>query len=189
MTFAITQLFNRFIEDRVDLTKLQAEGGLWATLYEANEIYEEELATAHACDFSRLLRYFLEFLETAQGESFLSGDTNVRKPLTHVLVDEYQDTNPIQESIYLRLCDTHPHNLTVVGDDDQSLYRFRGGTVECMVGFSSSCERRWNVRPQVTYLCDNHRSDSDIVDWCNNYITSFPRMTVPNVRIAGKTTA
>ena len=186
VTFAIAQLFNRFIEDRVDLRKLHVEGGSWAILYEANQIYEDELATAHACDFSRLLRYFLEFLETAQGESFLRGDTNVRKPLTHVLVDEYQDTNPIQESIYFRLCDTHPHNLTVVGDDDQSLYRFRGGTVECMVGFSSSCDRRWDVRPQVTYLCDNHRSDRDIVDWCNNFIASFPRMTAPNVRIAGK---
>lgn len=186
ITFALSQLFNRIIEDQVCLRKLQVEGGLWTILYEANQTYEDELGNSHACDFSRLLRYFLEFLDTGQGETFLSGDTGVRPPLTHVLVDEYQDTNSIQESIYLRLCDTSPHNITVVGDDDQSLYRFRGGTVECMVGFPSSCENRWGVRPQVTYLCDNHRSDSDIVDWCNDYITSFPRMMAPNVRIAGK---
>ena len=103
-----------------------------------------------------------------------------------LLVDEYQDTNPIQESIYFRLCDPLPHNITVVGDDDQALYRFRGGTVECMVGFPSMCQTHWNASPQVVYLSDNHRSDKDIVDWCHNYITSFPQMAVPNVRISSK---
>ena len=107
-------------------------------------------------------------------------------PLTHVLVDEYQDTNPIQESIYLRLADAPPHNITVVGDDDQALYRFRGGTVECMVGFPSACQTRWGVNPAILYLSDNHRSDSEIVQWCNTYIASFPQMAAPNVRIPGK---
>jgi len=63
----------------------------------------QALAGIRACDFSRLLRYFREFLDTAQGNLFLTGDAaGVRLPLTHVLVDEYQDTNPIQEAIYLR---------------------------------------------------------------------------------------
>ena len=185
-TLALVQLFNRLIEDQIDLNKLEAKGEPWASLYRANQIYENALADAYACDFSRLLRYFREFLDTGQGNSFLVGDENVRLPLTHVLVDEYQDTNPIQESIYLRLCDTQPHNITVVGDDDQALYRFRGGTVECMVGFSTACQKRWSVSPKVIYLSDNHRSDSEIVQWCNDYITSFPRMTKPNVRIPGK---
>ena len=185
-TLALIQLFNRLIDDQVDLNPLQTEGDPWASLYRANQIYENALTDAYACDFSRLLRYFREFLDTGQGNSFLEGDENVRLPLTHVLVDEYQDTNPIQESIYLRLCDTQPHNITVVGDDDQALYRFRGGTVECMVGFSAACQTRWGVNPQVIYLSDNHRSDSNIVQWCNNYITSFPRMAAPNVRISGK---
>lgn len=182
----LIQLFNRLIEDQIDLKALQSKGGPWTSLHQANQIYEDALADAHACDFSRLLRYFLEFLDTGQGGSFLQGDGSVRLPLTHVLVDEYQDTNPIQESIYLRLCDTQPHNITVVGDDDQALYRFRGGTVECMVGFSTACQTRWGVTPHVIYLSDNHRSDSEIVEWCNNYITSFPQMTRQNVRIPGK---
>ena len=185
-TLALIQLFNRLIEDQIDLNTLQARGYPWTSLYRANQIYEDTLADVYACDFSRLLRYFQKFLDTRQGTSFLEGDKNVRLPLTHVLVDEYQDTNPIQESIYLRLCDTEPHNITVVGDDDQALYRFRGGTVECMVGFSAACQERWSVSPKVIYLSDNHRSDSKIVEWCNYYITSFPRMNVPNVRIPGK---
>lgn len=103
-----------------------------------------------------------------------------------MLVDEYQDTNPIQESIYLRLTDGAPHNITVVGDDDQALYRFRGGTVECMVGFPAACQASWGVVPTIKYLSDNHRSDNDIVQWCNAYIASFPQMAAPNVRIPGK---
>jgi DNA helicase-2/ATP-dependent DNA helicase PcrA len=184
---ALQQVLNRLVEDQINVNILQQAGGQWAALLQADAFYEQALANTCACDFSRLLRYFLDFLGTAQGNLFLSGDgTGVRLPLTHVLVDEYQDTNPIQESIYLRLSDTPPHNITVVGDDDQALYRFRGGTVECMVGFSSACQTRWNVAPQVIYLSDNHRSDRDIVQWCNTYITSFPQMAAPNVRIPGK---
>ena len=183
---ALTTIFNRLVDDQVNLEELRAEGGPWLALYEANQVYEEKLAEAKSCDFARLLRYFQQFLGTGQGESFLGGDGNLRKPLTHVLVDEYQDTNPIQESIYLRLCDQGPHNLTVVGDDDQAVYRFRGGTVECMVGFGPACEGRWDLSPKVVYLSDNHRSDKRIVEWCNHYITSFPVMRAPNVRIPGK---
>ena len=184
---ALQQVFNRLIEDQINVSLLQQAGGLWTALLQADGAYEQALANTSACDFSRLLRYFRDFLNTAQGNLFLNGDgSGVRLPLTHVLVDEYQDTNPIQESIYLRLTDTPPHNITVVGDDDQALYRFRGGTVECMVGFPSACQTRWGVNPMIIYLSDNHRSDSDIVQWCNTYITSFPQMAAPNVRIPGK---
>lgn len=184
---ALQQVFNRLIEDQINVNALQQAGGPWSALLQADGIYEQALANTSACDFSRLLKYFRDFLDTAQGNLFLEGDgSEVRLPLTHVLVDEYQDTNPIQESIYLRLTDTPPHNITVVGDDDQALYRFRGGTVECMVGFPSACQTRWGESPAITYLSDNHRSDSDIVQWCNAYIASFPQMGAPNVRIAGK---
>ena len=57
----------------------------------------------------------------------------------------YQDTNPIQEEIYFKMAENSPHNLVVVGDDDQALYRFRGGTVESMVTFSQKCESRWDI--------------------------------------------
>ena len=186
---ALIKLFSRLVEDQIDLCKLEAENGGWLALREAYRVYEEALASAYSCDFAHLLRHFRDFLDTGEGNTLLEGDSeeaDVRPPLTHVLVDEYQDTNPIQESIYLRLCDAKPHNLTVVGDDDQALYRFRGGTVECMVGFPSACEHRWSTRPQTVFLSDNHRSDESIVEWCNQYIDSFPQMHAPNVRIQGK---
>lgn len=183
---ALMTLFNRVIEDQIDLARLQTAGGAWAALQGAYEIFEQELRAAYACDFAHLLRNFLQFLSTGQGSAFLQGTGRVRPPLTHVLVDEYQDTNPLQESIYFRLCDASPHNLTVVGDDDQALYRFRGGSVECMVGFRSMCQTHWTTTPQISYLADNHRSDKDIVDWCKDYIRSFPQMAAQNVRISNK---
>ncbi len=185
-SLALMALFNRLIEDQIDLPRLQMAGSAWAALHQAYQTYEQELAGAYSCDFAHLLKHFLDFLATGQGNAFLQGSGEVRPALTHVLVDEYQDTNPIQESIYFGLCDALPHNITVVGDDDQALYRFRGGTVECMVGFPSMCYSRWAVSPKIVYLSDNHRSDQDIVDWCNNYISSFPRMVAPNVRISHK---
>ena len=185
-SMALMTMFNRMIEDQIDPGSLKMARGGWKALYQAYQIYEQELAGAYSCDFAHLLRHFLTFLETGQGSTFLEGSGDVRSPLTHVLVDEYQDTNPIQESIYFRLCDALPHNITVVGDDDQALYRFRGGTVECMVGFISLSQKRWNVTPRVVYLSDNHRSDERIVEWCNEYISSFPQMRVPNVRISQK---
>ena len=188
-TLALARVFSRLVEDRIDINALQAAGGHWLALYNAYQTYRQALTAAYSCDFSHLLLNFQEFLVSAESNALRQGSdaiAAVRPPLTHVLVDEYQDTNPIQESIYLSLCDADPHNLTVVGDDDQSLYRFRGGTVECMVGFPIACQNRWGITPQTIYLLDNHRSDSDIVAWCNNYITSFQQMNVPNARIQGK---
>ena len=185
----LIQLFNRLVEDQVDLGKLESAGSSWLALRQAYDIYKQALDVTYSCDFAHLLQYFLKFLNTEQGSVFLEGNEDgatVRVPLTHVLVDEYQDTNPIQESIYLHLCDSAPHNITVVGDDDQALYRFRGGTVECMVSFPAACMNRWSVNPKVIYLSDNHRSDEAIVKWCNQYIASFHQMKKPNVRIAGK---
>jgi DNA helicase-2/ATP-dependent DNA helicase PcrA len=56
----------------------------------------------------------------------------VTRDLCYVLVDEYQDTNYIQERLLLKLTETS-RNLCVVGDEDQSLYRFRGATVPSVV--------------------------------------------------------
>lgn len=183
-TKAIRTLLDRLIEDRVDLAAMQSAGGVWADVAAVNTLYEQELSQRYMCDFARLQRFFLEFLGTGQGQLFLQGDgTLQRPPLRYVLVDEYQDTNPIQEEIYFALAGNAPYNLTVVGDDDQALYRFRGGTVECMVDFGDQCRRKWGVAPTRVELVMNYRSDKRIVDWCTDFITSFPQMVqarVPN---------
>lgn len=186
-TKAIKVVMDRLVDDRVDITALNNAGGCWQEVALLHDLYEQELSRKYSCDFARLQRFFLDFLNTPQGQLFLYGDgTEQRQSLRYVLVDEYQDTNPIQEEIYFTLTNQPPHNLTVVGDDDQALYRFRGGTVECMVSFGDQCQQRWNISPRRITLVHNHRSDQQIVNWCNSYITSFPQMFQGQARVHGK---
>ncbi len=188
---AAVTLFNRIVEDQVDVSQMHAEGGTWKILANAYTQYRDSLEEHKACDFAHLQLKFLEFLGSPSGSRFLNGDglSDQDHPgINHVLVDEYQDTNPIQENIYLRLTQCFPHNLCVVGDDDQALYRFRGGTVECMVNFDRACQSAWGagVRPYPLHLSTNYRSHPEIIDWCDNYIQSFQVMTEPGARVSNK---
>ena len=179
-------LFNHVVEDCVDVQKMLLAGGHWGTLVKYYQQYVQALQDNYRCDFANLQSCFLEFLNCPAGQRFLQGDGNNQPPLLHVLVDEYQDTNPIQERIYLALANQKPHNITVVGDDDQALYRFRGGNVSCMVNFDQACMAALGESPHKIQLDKNYRSHSDIVDFFNSYITSFSEMTAQGVRAPGK---
>ena len=89
--------------------------------------------------------------------------------LRHVIVDEYQDTNHVQESLFFHLAAGH-RNLCVVGDDDQALYRFRGSTVENLVEFEERCRDRLGLRPVKIDLSINYRSCRTIVDFYSSFI-------------------
>ena len=89
--------------------------------------------------------------------------TEGREIFKHVIVDEYQDTNTVQRKIYLKLAEG-TRNICVVGDDDQALYRFRGATVENLVGFEDICWKEIGVRPRRIDLNVNYRSRKQIVD-------------------------
>jgi DNA helicase-2/ATP-dependent DNA helicase PcrA len=177
-------LFNRIAEDLVVIRRLRAAGGNWARLAGYYEQYRSELIRSYSCDFAHLQVYFIEFLRSPLGARALAGGEY--PPILHILVDEYQDTNPIQERIYLALAQNPPHNLTVVGDDDQALYRFRGGTVSCMVNFSTACLTEFSVPPTQLDLARNYRSHPDVVAFFNEYITSFSEMQEPGARAPGK---
>ncbi len=87
----------------------------------------------------------------------------------HVIVDEYQDTNTVQEKLFFLLAKTHG-NICVVGDDDQALYRFRGATVENFVEFPSRCKKYLNTEPKTIVLNTNYRSRKSIVDFYGAFI-------------------
>ena len=82
----------------------------------------------------------------------LADDKRSWPGIQHVIVDEYQDTNPIQEAIYFAMVKLGA-SLMVVGDDDQSLYRFRGASVDAMLGFPTRCVE----------LHPNINEDTDVV--------------------------
>lgn len=185
-TKALVGLLNRLVEDRVSIAGLHTAGGQLQVLASLYEEYAQHLRNNFRCDFSQLQGRFLEFLGTPLGSVFRDGDGTAIKPgIQWLLVDEYQDTNPIQEEIYFELARRAPHNLVVVGDDDQAMYRFRGGSVECMVTFDTACQAYLGVSASAVQrypLVDNFRSHQEIVAFFNEYIAAFPVMGRPGAR-------
>src|SRR5579883_197693 len=190
MTSALVKLFNRIVEDRISVSAMRAAGGQWARAADLYEEYRAKLQAEHRCDFAHLQLQFLEFLQTPLGQRFRDGDAGEGAlGIRWVLVDEYQDTNLIQEQIYLTLANRATHNIVVVGDDDQALYRFRGGSVECMVTFDQACTAFLSVQASAIArfpLVANFRSHPDIVAFCNAYITAFPSMAIAGARVPNK---
>ncbi len=115
--------------------------------------YRQRLAADRATDLSLLQQHALNLLQTypQAGQIF-----------QHVIIDEYQDTNTVQERLFFALAAGH-RNLCVVGDDDQALYRFRGATVENFVEFAARCQQHWQVDPTPIPLLTNYRSREPIV--------------------------
>jgi DNA helicase-2/ATP-dependent DNA helicase PcrA len=113
--------------------------------------YEERLRAANAVDFEDLILLTTRLLErTPEGD-------RVRRRFDYVLVDEFQDTNATQYRLLRELARDH-HNLCVVGDDDQSIYRWRGADVRNIRGF-----RRDYPAASIVKLEQNYRSTGRIV--------------------------
>ena len=187
-TGAAAFMFDRITEFRVDVEAMRNGRNKAArSLADIYDVYRDSLMEKYRCDFATLQEYFLEFLDGPHGAEFLRGDPGrQRPPVTHILVDEFQDTNPIQEEIYFKMASGAPHNLAVVGDDDQALYRFRGGTVDSLVHFGDRCSSAWNVRPHRVNLNENRRSHPGIVQWFNGYVFGSAPMKRPLARAPGK---
>lgn len=187
-TQLLQNLFNRIVEYRLDTKLMETQGGYWAILANEFHSYEQSLEENSRVDFAHMQAKMSDFLDTPKGKLFVAsgGAKPGDQGLSHILVDEYQDTNPIQAEIYFKLSLRQPYNLVVVGDDDQALYRFRGGTVESMINFDKMCKEKFGVIPKSISLLDNYRSHPTIVNWCNAYIKSFDTMKVPGARVADK---
>lgn len=181
-------LINRITEEEVSLDALSKAGSEHLQrLAEGIQTYRRSLEDRSRSDFAHVQQQFKAFLASKIGKTFLKGDAERGiPPLTHLLIDEYQDTNPIQESIYFALARACNGNITVVGDDDQALYRFRGGTVECLVRFKDKCERDLQLSVATRQLLTNYRSVKEITDWCERLITAQPAMASKGARAAGK---
>jgi len=137
--------------------------------HQAINDYLHELETRNLFDYAMLEAEFLDQLRTNKLDDFLQG-------LKLILVDEYQDSNLLQEQIYFQLAEAALKNggsMTVVGDDDQSLYRFRGATVDLFTNFLERFSTQINLeepkKPELIYLSQNYRSTENIVQFCNGF--------------------
>jgi DNA helicase II / ATP-dependent DNA helicase PcrA len=124
------------------------------------EWYEAQTMADHVVDFSLLQKRAYQFLQKNSAAS---------TKFKMIVIDEYQDSNSIQEKIFFELAKTH-RNICVVGDDDQSLYRFRGATVSNFVNFSTRCQKQLNVKPITIPLNTNYRSNQEIVEFYKSFI-------------------
>jgi DNA helicase-2/ATP-dependent DNA helicase PcrA len=124
--------------------------------------YLERKKAARACDYDDLLLHWKTLLESPIGK-------DLARRFLHVLVDEYQDTNRLQGEIVDGMARGHG-NVTVVGDDAQSIYAFRGASFENILGFP---ERHPDA--QVFRLTTNYRSVPEILALANASIEKNAR--------------
>ena len=159
--------FNRLSEEMVDpeTAKKRAPDEETRGLLKAYATYRELLdsnSRGRLTDLSLVQSVAVDHLR----QNPISGQV-----FRHVIVDEYQDTNPVQEQLFFHLASGHG-NICVVGDDDQALYRFRGATVENFVDFPERCKKRLGTNPTQIVLATNYRSKPDIVGFYNRFIVA-----------------
>lgn len=177
-------LFNRLSEECQDpqWAKAQADNAILKALLEMYDLYRRSLAS------NGIPQTDLSLLQQ-QAYLVLSEYEDSPRVFKHVIIDEYQDTNTVQEQIFFHLA-AGSQNLCVVGDDDQALYRFRGATVENFVEFPQRCRHHLGVSPRIIPLTTNYRSRKKIVDFYTKFMTLCdwrkPGNPAQSYRVTGK---
>ena len=124
------------------------------------EIYDKKMFENNAIDFDDMLLLTVRILKENE---------NIRLKLSnqfkYILVDEYQDTNMVQFEIIKLLTQYGQNKLTVVGDDDQSIYKFRGADIRNILEFENVFENA-----KVVKLTQNYRSTNNILNVANSVI-------------------
>jgi len=129
-------------------------------LEEVFRIYGEKKAQDNLVDFDDLLIYWNQLLDERSVAQLIA------KRIKYVLVDEYQDTNYIQDEIIYKIVKQNPdHNVIAVGDDAQSIYAFRGANFQNILNFEKKYEKC--KRYTITY---NYRSVPQILELANDSI-------------------
>lgn len=159
----LLQWINKVTEEAIDHNKLLESNDIaLVALGECYALYQQMLQENNALDFSTIQLEALNLLRN--NESVLE---TLRERFSYLMVDEYQDTNTIQEMI-LKLLIDDSENLCVVGDDDQALYRFRGATIRNILQFAENFEEG---KCKQINLVTNYRSHPDIVHFYNKWMS------------------
>lgn len=126
---------------------------------EVYRVYEDRLKKNNAVDFDDIINLTVELFE--KNDDVLD---YYQERFKYIMVDEYQDTNTAQFKLVSLLARKY-HNLCVVGDDDQSIYKFRGANIRNILNF-----KEYFPEAEIIKLEQNYRSKSNILDAANAVI-------------------
>ncbi len=158
----VRNYFDKITDELVDSNELlEAYGPFVKAIGWAYQAYEQTLFEKNCIDFAHQQKLCYQLLqEPGAGE-------RIRAKIKYVMVDEYQDTNYVQEQLLLLLASPQ-NSICVVGDEDQSIYRFRGATVRNILEFPKhfpSCG--------INKLTINYRSHEKIINAYNKFMMSY----------------
>jgi len=136
-------------EDLKDSEGGEAAGGRLVALYRQ---YQARLRTVNACDFGDLLLHMITILKDPAHADVLA---DYHRRFKYVLVDEYQDTN-VAQYLWLRLLAKGANNVCCVGDDDQSIYGWRGAEVGNILRFEQDFPGAKVIRLEQNYRSTGH---------------------------------
>ena len=136
-----------FNDENINMIDVETING---RLLEVYKCYQEKLKELNAVDFGDLLLYPLMIFE--QNPVILE---EFQTKFKYILVDEYQDTNAVQDKI-LKLLSAKHKNICCVGDDDQSIYSWRGAEIENILRFESDFENAKVIRLETNYRSTPH---------------------------------
>ena len=157
---AISRSKDRMLSPQEMLDRAESSGDLRALhIAKAYEKYQTELKNNNALDFDDIIFITVKLLQEHEDVR-----SYYQRKFRYVLVDEYQDTNHMQYLLTALLAGGH-ENICVVGDDDQSIYRFRGATIENILEFESQYRGSRLIR-----LEQNYRSTQSILNAANSVI-------------------
>lgn len=156
----IVKIVNKISEDGI--LERHSENIIQNTILEITKLYEFILSSYNMVDFSHILLYTYKLLKENKEIRL-----ELNKKINYIMIDEYQDTNIVQEKIIDLLLNKN-RNICVVGDDDQSLYRFRGATVKNILNFTEKFEDA-----KIIKLMHNYRSDDSIIKFYSKFLNDL----------------
>ncbi|MGI8514822.1 MAG: DNA helicase PcrA [Acidimicrobiia bacterium] len=165
---AIKEAISRAKNELIDYESfaLTGEGFYHEQVADVYRLYQQRLLEASAMDFDDLLMVTVELLG-----AFPEVLAQYQERFRYILVDEYQDTNRAQYVLVKMLAAEH-RNLCVVGDGDQSIYRWRGADIRNIEDFEKDYPDA-----RIVVLDQNYRSTTNILEAANSVISNNPRRT------------
>jgi DNA helicase II / ATP-dependent DNA helicase PcrA len=158
----LSNYYNKITEELINPTILvDSDNDFVQMIGKSYLSYRDLLFEKNKVDFAFLQKICFDLLLDAEVNK------KIISQLKYVLIDEYQDTNYIQEQIAFKLSQPH-NNICVVGDEDQAMYRFRGATVRNILEFPANFSNCKTIK-----LLSNYRSHEKIIDTYNTFINSI----------------